>query len=75
MHIIDRHNLASAYMTIWHLAKNPINSDLRIVVNPLPNGWFETIKTMGSVQTITKVRAGTLIQNLALMSEKIAQKQ
>jgi hypothetical protein len=64
MTIIERENLAQAYMSAWNAVKHrPVS------VKVLPNGWFE--KQHQGYGLADKVRASSLLEGLVTLTRRL----
>jgi hypothetical protein len=67
MTIIERENLAQAYMSAWYAVKGrPVS------VKTLPNGWFE--KQHQGYAFSDKVRASSLLEGLVTLTQRLEAK-
>jgi hypothetical protein len=67
MTIIERDNLAQAYMSAWNAVKRN-----KIIVRVMPNGWFE--KQHYGYSYVDKVRASSLLEGLVALTERLEAK-
>jgi hypothetical protein len=67
MTIIERDNLAQAYMSAWNAVKRN-----KIIVRVMPNGWFE--KQHYGYASIDKVRASSLLEGLVTLTQRLEAK-
>ena len=64
MTIIERDNLAKAYMSAWYAVEGrPVS------VKTLPNGWFE--KQHQGYSLVDKVRASSLLEGLVTLTRRL----
>ena len=67
MTIIERENLAQAYMSAWYAVKGrPVS------VKTLPKGWFE--KQHQGYAFSDKVRASSLLEGLVTLTQRLEAK-
>jgi hypothetical protein len=64
MTIIERENLAQAYMSAWNAVKGR-----PVLVKALPNGWFE--KQHQGYALVDKVRASSLLEGLVTLTRRL----